>query len=117
VYHQNARASRVDVLSDFDAPDCAYSTARRVPTTTPGQSLALMNHSFTMQTAAAMAERLTREAGSKPVSAQIELGFRLAFGRSPDAREQQAAQSLLARHGLRALCRALLNSSEMIYLN
>jgi hypothetical protein len=117
VYHQNARASRVDVLSDFDAPDCAYSTARRVPTITPSQSLALMNHSFTMQMAAYMAERVTREAGPNSKSGEIELAFRLAFGRPPAAREQQAAQALVARHGLRALCRALLNSSEMIYLH
>ena len=54
VYHQNARASRVDLLSDFDAPDCAFSTSRRVPTTSPLQALALMNHSFTMTMAEAL---------------------------------------------------------------
>ena len=27
VYHQNARSSRIDLLSDFDAPDCAFSAS------------------------------------------------------------------------------------------
>ena len=62
VYHQNARASRVDLLSDFDAPDCAFSISRRVPTTTPSQALALMNHRFTITMAEALAERLRKEA-------------------------------------------------------
>jgi len=117
VYHQNARASRVDVLSDFDAPDCAYSTSRRIRTTTPSQALALMNHSFTLGMATSFAERLKKEAGVDNSSAQIERAFQLGFGRAPDADEGQAASKLLEQHGLRAFCRALLNSSELIYLN
>ncbi|MGL5097268.1 MAG: DUF1553 domain-containing protein, partial [Planctomycetia bacterium] len=39
VYHQNVRASVVDVLSDFDLPDNAFSTPRRADTTTPLQAL------------------------------------------------------------------------------
>src|SRR5262249_50603205 len=48
VYHQNARASRIDLLSDFDAPDCAFSTARVLPNTTTLQSLVLMKQHFTI---------------------------------------------------------------------
>ena len=47
--------------SDFDAPDCAFSIARRIPTTTPSQALALMNHSFTIDMAESLAERLSKE--------------------------------------------------------
>jgi hypothetical protein len=117
VYHQNVRASHIDVLSDFDAPDCAYSTARRTPTTSPGQSLVLMNHSFTMQMAAAFADRLTKEAGLDRLQGQIERAFQLALGRPPDGEEFAAARNLAEQHGLRAFCRALLNSSEMIYID
>jgi hypothetical protein len=117
VYHQNARASRIDVLSDFDAPDCAYSTSRRVPTTTPTQALALMNHSFTMKMAAALADRLKKEAGADHPSAHVAFAFQLTYGRPPDAEEQAAALELVEKHGLRAFCRALLNSSELIYVN
>jgi hypothetical protein len=117
VYHQNARASRVDLLSDFDAPDCAFSIARRVPTTTPSQALSLMNHRFTMAMAAALAERLKREAGEGDANAQVRRAYQLAFGRDAADDEVAAAKSLVERHGLRAFCRAMLNSSELIYVD
>jgi hypothetical protein len=117
VYHQNARASRIDLLSDFDVPDCAFSASRRIPTTTPSQALALMNHSFTMAMAQAFADRLTRTAGAGDMPAQVALAFELAFGRSPTPSETAAATALIDQYGLRAFCRAMLNSSEMIYVN
>lgn len=117
VYHQNARASRIDLLSDFDAPDCAFSTSRRVPTTTPAQALALMNHSFSLAMAESLAERLKRAAADGGIVAQIGLAFDLLYGRPPVERETAAAKSLVEQFGLRALCRAMLNSSEFIYVN
>lgn len=117
VYHQNARASRVDVLTDFDAPDCAFSIAQRVPTTTPLQALAMMNHSFTMQISEHFADRLTREAGPDVPDAQIAAAFKLAFGREPESTERTAAASLVEKHGLGAFCRALFNSNELIYID
>jgi hypothetical protein len=116
VYHQNARASRVDLLSDFDAPDCAFSISRRIPTTTPSQALSLMNHRFTLVMAEALAERL-KEVGESDIAAQVGRAFQLTFGREPTATELQASTSLVKQHGLRALCRALLNSSELIYVD
>lgn len=117
VYHQNARATRIDLLSDFDMPDCAFSVSRRVPTTTPSQALALMNHSFTMEMAQAFVVRLSESAGAANASAQIDASFQLVFGRAPTASETAAATALIDEFGLRAFCRALLNSSEMIYLH
>jgi mono/diheme cytochrome c family protein len=117
VYHQNARASRVDLLSDFDAPDCAFSIARRVPTTTPAQALSLMNHSFTMTMADALAERLKREAGEGDAAAQVRRAYSIAFGRDAAEEEVAMATALVGQHGLRAFCRAILNSSELIYLD
>jgi hypothetical protein len=117
VYHQNARASRVDLLSDFDAPDCAFSTSRRVPTTSPLQALALMNHSFTMTMAEALSKRLAGSTDPANYDRQIKLGFTLAFGREPTAAELSAATALVGKYGMRAFCRALLNSNEMIYVN
>lgn len=116
VYHQNARAARVDLLSDFDAPDCAFSVARRVPTTTPSQSLALMNHNFSMAMADALSQRLAAAAGAANLPAQIKLGFTLAIEREPSGAELVAATALVEKYGMRAFCRAILNSSEMIYL-
>jgi hypothetical protein len=117
VYHQNVRASRVDLLSDFDAPDCAFSTSRRIATTTPSQALALMNHSFTMAMADALSKRLASTVGASKNKEQIALAFKLAYGREPNAAEQSAAMALVEKYGMRAFCRALLNSSEFIYVN
>jgi hypothetical protein len=116
VYHQNARASRIDVLTDFDAPDCAFSVSRRTQTTTPAQALTLMNHSFTLAMATAFSERLSKaRPGDMP--AQVAHGFELAFGREPKPAEQAAATALVEAHGLRAFCRAMLNASELMYVN
>jgi mono/diheme cytochrome c family protein len=117
VYHQNARASRVDLLSDFDAPDCAFSTSRRVPTTSPLQALALLNHGFTMTMAEALSKRLSVATDPANYDGQIKLGFTLTFGREPTASELSAAAALVGKYGMRAFCRALLNSNEMIYVN
>jgi hypothetical protein len=109
VYHQNARASIVDVLNDFDLPDIAFAAPRRANTTTPLQALTLLNHSFTLDMARALAARLDEE---DPVAS----AYRLAFQRPPDAKERSAADKLVATHGREAFCRALLNANELIHL-
>ena len=58
VYHQNARASVVDLMTDFDQPDCAFSAPARAETTTPLQALTMLNHRFTLDMATALADRL-----------------------------------------------------------
>jgi hypothetical protein len=117
VYHQNARASQVDVLSDFDCPDFALATPRRAITTTPLQALTLMNHRFTLDMASALAGRLATAAGSDDPGGQVRRAFLLAYGRPPDAEEITLSVRLIRQHGLRAFCRALLNSNELISLN
>ncbi len=66
VYHHSARASYLDVLTDFDCPDNALGAPRRSSTTTPLQALTMLNHGFAVDTAHAFADRLRREAGSAP---------------------------------------------------
>lgn len=115
VYHHNARAARVDVMTDFDCPDPAFAEARRASTTTPLQALTLMNNRFAIDVAGHFAERLQREAADP--GAQVARAFSLAYARPPTAQETEAGANLIAAHGLRAFCRALLNSNELINLN
>ena len=115
VYHHNARAARVDLMTDFDCPDPAFAEPRRASTTTPLQALTLMNHSFSLEMAAALAQRLAGEAKDAP--AQVQRGFALCYGRPASADETAAGAKLVSGYGLRAFCRALLNSSEMISVN
>ncbi len=115
VYHHNARAARVDVMTDFDCPDPAFADPSRAATTTPLQALTLMNHRFAYDMTQALTERLQREA-SDPAG-QIRHAFQLSFARDPSPEEFTASEALVRQHGLRAFCRALLNSNELIYLN
>lgn len=116
VYHHNARAARVDVMTDFDCPDPAFAEPRRASTVTPLQALTLMNHSFSVDMAQAFAERLQTSEPRTPVTGQIQRACLLAFSRPPSTEESAQAEALIAAHGLRAFCRALLNSNEFIYL-
>jgi hypothetical protein len=103
-------------MSDFDCPDPAFAEPRRAATTTPLQALTLMNHRFSLDMAAFLAGRLRAEAGSG-TDAQVARAFALAYGRAPSKDEAARASELIARHGLRSFCRALLNSSELIALD
>jgi hypothetical protein len=109
VYHQNARASVVDMLNDFDLPDIAFAAPKRANTTTPLQALTLLNHSFTLDMAAALAARVD---GPEVV----EKLYGILFQRAPTASESSAAHALISKHGLQSLCRALLNANELLYL-
>jgi len=117
VYHQNARAARIDLLTEFDSPDCALAAPRRASTTTPLQALTMMNHTFTIDMASALAERLRAEAGAEDPLAQVRHAFELAFYRAPNNTEAEAAVALIEAHGLTAFCRALLNANELIYVH
>ena len=116
VYHQNARASVVDILTDFDLPDTAFATPKRAATTTPLQALTLLNHSFVVDMADAMASR-TKDTAGGDVEQQLTQAFRLCFQRDPSGAELSAARGVYHEHGLSAVCRALLNSNEFLYLD
>ena len=109
VYHQNARASVVDVLNDFDLPDIAFAAPKRANTTSPLQALTLFNNSFTLDMAKALAARLD---GADPIAQ----AYSLALQRQPTSTERAAAEKLIAQHGKPAFCRALLNSNALIFV-
>jgi hypothetical protein len=109
VYHQNARASVVDVLNDFDLPDIAFAAPKRANTTSPLQALTLFNNSFTLDMAQALAARLD---GADPIAQ----AYSFALQRPPSATERAAAEKLVAQHGKPAFCRALLNSNALIFV-
>jgi hypothetical protein len=110
VYHQNVRASRVDLMTDFDSPDCALASPRRVTTTSPLQALTLMNHQFTMDMAGSLAELAGED---RPAEGALQL----LLSRKSTRGERKVCKALVAEHGLDALCRTLLNTNEFVYLN
>jgi hypothetical protein len=111
VYHQSARASIVDMLTDFDFPDVAFAAPKRSNTTSPLQALTLLNHGFVIDMARAFAARIA--ASGSPV----EDAYRLAYQRDPTPHEREHSRAFVAAHGLEAFCRAVLNSSELITID
>jgi hypothetical protein len=88
---------------------------QRSRSTTPLQALNLFNSKFMLQQAETLAKRLERErAGDR--ERQIELAFGLCFGRDPDADELAGSIALAQDHGLVAVCRALLNANEFLFI-
>ena len=113
IYWAKPRMQLDDTFGAFDCPDAGQTAPRRNRSTTPLQALALLNSPFLLQQAGFFAERLKREAGTDCPS-QVRRAFTLALGREPSADECAAAEQLIARHGLPAFCRALLNATELL---
>lgn len=91
VYVIRKRNSPDTVLSGFDAPLCFDSAPDRVATTTPLQSLLLVNGEWAMNRAQALARRLL--ANRKQLTAEdIRSAWRLVFGREPI--ETEVAEAL-----------------------
>jgi hypothetical protein len=102
------------MLDVFDCPDPAASAPRRNATTTPLQALSLWNGSFALR----MSEQIAANAAAETTASsdQIACVYRTVLQREPTADELAAAAALVSAHGLRSLCRALVNSNEFLTL-
>ncbi len=116
VYHQNARASVVDLLADFDLPDNAFAAPVRASTTTPLQALTLLNHQFTLDMAAALATRAAEGQSAPSPETIVNNVYAKVLQRDATAVERAAATRLIAEHGAAAFCRAVLNLNEVLYV-
>lgn len=115
IYAHKVRREPEAVFGAFDCPDAGQSTAVRRSSTTPIQALNLFNSRFTLETSAAFAARVKKEAGEEAVK-QVTHAFRLALGRPPSAAELGDAEPIVRQHGLAVLCRALFNSNEFLFV-
>ncbi|QEH35169.1 Planctomycete cytochrome C [Aquisphaera giovannonii] len=132
VYTKVMRNTRDPLSEAFDGPDGSITTPRRDATVTPIQALLMINGSWPMARARAMAARLSATASDD--LGRIDLAYRLAFGRDPSPDERGDAIAFLHDQALRAappstasskgaadalvdLCHALLNSSEFLYVD
>jgi hypothetical protein len=116
VYQFKPRSQQDPTFGDFDCPDAALARPRRTTSTTVLQALNLLNGRFLIDQADYFAQRLHEEAGDDPAR-QVGHAFRLAFGRKPSEKELIAAVALVREHGTAALCRALYNANEFLYVD
>lgn len=115
IYRFVVRTTPHQFMSTLDCPDPANLTPARVTTTTALQALALSNNEFMLRQAEYLAARVTSEAADP--ADRIPRAFQLTFQRLPAERELNAARQLVERQGLFALCRALLNANEFVYVD
>ncbi len=115
VYQAKPRMQLENIFGAFDIPDAGQVAPRRTSSTTALQALNLMNSPFILQQAKFFAEHLQKDAGADP-AAQVRRACLLAYGRALPPDEEAAALTFIAAEGLPAFCRALLNSSEFLYV-
>lgn len=132
VYLMTQRTQRHPYLGIFDAADPAISTGQRNSTTTPLQSLYLMNNPFVHAQAASLAKRLLTEKPDDP--SRLDLAWQLTFSRAPRADEKESALGFLTKtretleaggtpgdkletESWSALTRSLFRTNEFLYLD
>jgi hypothetical protein len=115
IYHR--RSTPYPSLLTFDAPNREVCTAGRARTSTPLQSLVLMNDPVYVEAARALAIRVLREGGFTDEQ-RINYTWRLALGRSPTAAEtcilQRTLEQQLATYRQdKAAAEALLKTGDL----
>lgn len=95
IYLPVMRNSLDPFLRVFDFPEPFSSVGSRDATNVPAQSLALLNDPLVVESAEAMARRLTESSELSTDSARIERLFWLCFGREPNETEQGALKAFL----------------------
>jgi hypothetical protein len=136
IYTRSLRNTRDPLLDVFDLPLFFNSEPARDTTTSPLQSLLLINSQMMLHRAQAFAARLEHElAPSATPEDQIAAAYRLAFGRPSSAEDVARAVGFLREQAQRIdpagteswidrrraalvdFCHVLLNANEFLYVN
>jgi hypothetical protein len=94
IYTKAYRNQRDAILDVFDAPDGIGSVPKRNTTTTPTQSLLLINGVPLIEHARTLAARLEKEADDDP--GRITRAYQLLYGRAPHEGELSRLQRFLS---------------------
>lgn len=140
IYIQVRRSRPLSILHAFDRPEMTPNCDFRRPSTSSTQSLLLMNSDELLQYSRSFADRLM--AARPSTEEQIRLAWNLAYARSPEHSELDAAVQFLrdetqvfasqsayaeseskkpartaAQDALAVLCQVLLSSNEFLYID
>ncbi|HJN10767.1 MAG TPA: PSD1 and planctomycete cytochrome C domain-containing protein [Pirellulaceae bacterium] len=135
VYLKVMRNTPDPVLAVFDVADSFLSTAQRDVTTTPSQALLMINGTYVLKRAEALAGTIL-QSGETDVNAIVKRAYRLVLGRTPstderdritrflEAQVEQTGRGTVAsvgsatrRTAVTDLCHVLLNSNEFLYVD
>ena len=115
VYVYRKRGLPYPLLDIFDLPNQNLSCGARNVSTVPTQALTLMNDDFVLKQAQLFANRV-EEAAHGDAPAEVDLAYRLALSRPPDAREKRMAVDFLQTRKLVDLTDVLFNLNEFLYV-
>ena len=115
IYLFQKRNLRLPFMEVFDSPDLLLSCARRDQSTHAPQALELLNGEFSNAMAAALASRVTREAGPAH-DRQVTRLFQRALARDPITAERSAALRYLKDGPLSELALAVLLGNDFLYV-
>jgi hypothetical protein len=130
IYLTTRRAYNLSLLTVFDQPLVATNCVRRDQSAVPLQSLVMLNDGFIADQSEKFARRIERAAAQS--DERIDLAFRLALARRPNAAERATCRQLLSEQteiyrragssadaadhqALVQLCHVVFNSSEFLY--
>jgi len=114
IYRMNINSGGNPLLDALDCPLPSMKTPKRSATTTALQALSLMNNPFAERMARTLAGRVSREHAT--TADRIARAYALTLGRAPRPEELSSAAALAEKSGLAALCWALFNLSEFLYV-
>lgn len=126
IYVALRRSNTVPLLSLFDGPDGGMCRAKRAATTSPLQSLALLNSPFVRLQAELLAQRLSDE--SIDLEYQVRLLYYLVFQREPSSVEYEEIYALIRLRRSESddvydvdvmtdVCHALFMSNEFLFVD
>jgi len=115
IYAHRVRMAQDGVFGAFDCPDAGQPAPLRSRSTTAIQALNLLNSTFVSQQAEILAQRVQKEARDDR-TAQLQRLFALAYGRPALASEVELMTPVAAEFGLAAVCRAVFNSNEFLFV-
>ena len=123
VYLPRVRNVLPECLELFDSPDASVVTGMRDTSSSPLQSLYLMNGKFVTVQATAMAQRLM----AKPSAERLDYAYMLSFGRHPSPTEREQASHFMRQlneasrfdetEKLAVYCQALFSTAEFVSLD
>jgi len=127
LYVKSFRNTPDTFLAAFDVANGLKSVAERNSTTTPTQSLMMINGDYALGRAQKLAEQLAKNKFTTP-DEMLRHAFRLAWGRFPADSELSSAHQFIAaataedqwtfdRDRLVDFCHVLLNSNEFLYVD
>lgn len=118
VYIHTRRTYVPTFLTLFDEPQMDTNWPRRSASAIAQQALALMNDSFVLECAAAMARRVLAEGGNS-FEGRLQRAFALAYQRAPSTEEVKTFRNTTvgAENPWPTICQALISASEFLYVD